>query len=48
MILKTEIFAYKTPLDDLFKIHLQDPSADPDTLISPNVRSFGSILEKLN
>ena len=37
MILKTEVFAYKTPLDELFKIHLQDASVDAGTLISPNV-----------
>lgn len=36
-ILKTDVFTYATPTTDLFKIRLQDPSADPDTYIEPNV-----------
>lgn len=36
-ILKTDVFTYATPTTDLFKIRLQDPSADPDTYIDPNV-----------
>lgn len=36
-ILKPETFAYTTPLCDMFKIRLQDPSADPDTYLSKNV-----------
>ncbi|XP_017839292.1 ubiquitin carboxyl-terminal hydrolase 31 isoform X2 [Drosophila busckii] len=31
--LKPEVFAYATPLADMFKIRLQDPSADPDTFL---------------
>lgn len=36
-ILKTDVFTYATPIVDMFKIRLQDPSADPDTYIEPNV-----------
>lgn len=36
-ILKSEVFTYSTPMTDMFKICLQDPSADPDTYIEPNV-----------
>ncbi|XP_030380854.1 uncharacterized protein LOC115628778 isoform X2 [Scaptodrosophila lebanonensis] len=32
-LLKPEVFAYTTPLTDMFKIRLQDPSADPDTYL---------------
>lgn len=32
-VLKPEIFAYTTPLTDMFDIRLQDPSADPDTYL---------------
>lgn len=32
-ILKSEIFSYSTPLIEMFKIRLQDPSADPDTYV---------------
>lgn len=33
VILKPEVFSYSTPLKEMFKIRLQDPSADPDTFI---------------
>lgn len=36
-ILKADVFAFGTPTADMFKIRLQDPSADPDTYIEPNV-----------
>lgn len=36
-ILKSEVFAYTIPITEMFKIHLQDPSADPDTYLEPNV-----------
>ncbi|XP_055318006.1 ubiquitin carboxyl-terminal hydrolase 31 [Sitodiplosis mosellana] len=36
-ILKSDVFTYATPTTDMFKIRLQDPSADPDTYIEPNV-----------
>jgi ubiquitin carboxyl-terminal hydrolase 31 len=32
-ILKPEIFSYSTPIGDMFKIHLQEPSADPGTYL---------------
>ncbi|XP_023162592.2 ubiquitin carboxyl-terminal hydrolase 31 isoform X2 [Drosophila hydei] len=32
-LLKPEVFSYATPLSDMFKIRLQDPSADPDTYL---------------
>lgn len=32
-LLKSEIFSYSTPLVEMFKIRLQDPSADPDTYV---------------
>lgn len=35
-VLKPEVFAY-TSLEEMFKIHLVDPSADPDTYIEPVV-----------
>lgn len=36
-ILKTETYSYSTPINEMFKIRLQDPSADPDTYIDPSV-----------
>lgn len=36
-ILKPEVFAFTTAMSNMFKIRLQDPSADPDTYIEPNV-----------
>lgn len=36
-ILKTDVFTYTTSASDMFKIRLQDPSADPDTYVEPNV-----------
>lgn len=36
-ILKSEVFSYSTPISSMFKIHLQDPSADPDTYLEANV-----------
>lgn len=36
-ILKADVFAFTTPTTDMFKIRLQDPSADPDTYIEPSV-----------
>ena len=33
VLLKPEVFSYNTPLNEMFKIRLQDPSADPDTFI---------------
>lgn len=32
-LLKPEVFSYATPLNEMFQIRLQDPSADPDTFI---------------
>ncbi|XP_068145949.1 ubiquitin carboxyl-terminal hydrolase 43 isoform X1 [Drosophila tropicalis] len=32
-LLKPEVFSYATPLTDMFRIRLQDPSADPDTYL---------------
>lgn len=32
-ILKPEVFSYKTPLQEMFRIRLQDPSADPGTYL---------------
>ncbi|XP_033253290.1 ubiquitin carboxyl-terminal hydrolase 31 isoform X3 [Drosophila miranda] len=32
-LLKPEVFSYITPLADMFRIRLQDPSADPDTYL---------------
>ncbi|XP_034652799.1 ubiquitin carboxyl-terminal hydrolase 43 isoform X1 [Drosophila subobscura] len=32
-LLKPEVFSYATPLADMFRIRLQDPSADPDTYL---------------
>lgn len=39
-VLKSEVFAYATQPVDMFRIRLQDPSADPDTYIEPNVIKF--------
>lgn len=39
-ILKSDVFTYSTPTTDMFKIRLQDPSADPDTYIESNVGVF--------
>lgn len=36
-VLKSEVFAYATQPSEMFNIRLQDPSADPDTYIDPNV-----------
>lgn len=33
VLLKPEVFSYNTPLNEMFQIRLQDPSADPDTFI---------------
>lgn len=32
-ILKPEVFSYSTPISEMFKIHLQEPSADPGTYL---------------
>jgi ubiquitin carboxyl-terminal hydrolase 31 len=32
-VLKPETFSYSTPLNEMFKIHLQEPSADPNTYL---------------
>lgn len=32
-ILKPEVFSYSTPISEMFKIHLQEPSADPGTFL---------------
>ncbi|XP_016974321.1 ubiquitin carboxyl-terminal hydrolase 43 isoform X2 [Drosophila rhopaloa] len=32
-LLKPEVFSYATPLAEMFRIRLQDPSADPDTYL---------------
>lgn len=37
-ILRSDVFAYTTPLADMFKIRLQDASADPDTYLDSHVR----------
>lgn len=34
-ILKPEVFSYSTPISEMFKIHLQEPSADPGTFLEP-------------
>lgn len=34
-VLKPEVFSYSTPISDMFKIHLQEPSADPGTYLEP-------------
>lgn len=39
-ILKSDVFTYATPTTEMFKIRLQDPSADPDTYIEPNVSGY--------
>lgn len=44
-ILKTEIFTFSTSIANMFKIRLQDPSADPDTYIESNVSQIYVILE---
>lgn len=36
-VLKSDVFAYSIPLTSMFRIRLQDPSADPDTYIEPTV-----------
>lgn len=36
-ILRSDVFAYTTPLSEMFKIRLQDASADPDTYIESHV-----------
>lgn len=36
-VLKSEVFAFGTPAKEMYKIRLQDPSADPDTYLEPNV-----------
>lgn len=43
-ILKSDVFTYSTPTTDMFKIRLQDPSADPDTYIESNVSSLSAFL----
>lgn len=35
--LKSNVFTYSTSTLDMFKIRLQDPSADPDTYVMPSV-----------
>lgn len=32
-VLKPEVFSYATPISEMFKIHLQEPSADPGTYL---------------
>ncbi|CRK96087.1 CLUMA_CG009523, isoform A [Clunio marinus] len=32
-VLKPEVFSYATPINEMFKIHLQEPSADPGTYL---------------
>lgn len=32
-VLKPEVFSYSTPISEMFKIHLQEPSADPGTYL---------------
>lgn len=36
-VLKSEVFKFETPAKDMFKIRLQDPSADPDSYLDPSV-----------
>lgn len=36
-VLKSEVFKFETPVKEMYKIRLQDPSADPDTYLEPNV-----------
>jgi len=36
-ILKPEVFSYSTPISEMFKIHLQEPSADPGTYLEANL-----------
>lgn len=36
-VLRPEVFAYTTPLHEMFRIHLIDPSADSDTYIEATV-----------
>ncbi|XP_037044263.1 ubiquitin carboxyl-terminal hydrolase 31 [Bradysia coprophila] len=36
-VLKSDVFSYSTPPSKMFKIRLQDVSADPDTYIEPTV-----------
>jgi ubiquitin carboxyl-terminal hydrolase 31 len=35
--LKPETFAYTTPIGQMFKLNLQDPTCDPDTYLEPTV-----------
>lgn len=37
-VLKSDVFSYSTPPSKMFKIRLQDVSADPDTYIEPTVK----------
>lgn len=37
-VLKSDVFSYSTPPSKMFKVRLQDVSADPDTYIEPTVR----------
>lgn len=39
-VLKSEVFSYSTPPSKMFRIRLQDVSADPDTYIEPTVRAL--------
>lgn len=32
-VLKPEVFSYSTPIAEMFKVHLQEPSADPGTYL---------------
>jgi ubiquitin carboxyl-terminal hydrolase 31 len=32
-VLKPEVFSYSTPISEMFKVHLQEPSADPGTYL---------------
>ncbi|XP_029726360.2 ubiquitin carboxyl-terminal hydrolase 31 [Aedes albopictus] len=36
-ILKSEVFAFSTPMQEMFKVRLQDPSCDADTYLESNV-----------
>lgn len=36
-VLKSEVFAFETPVKEMYKIRLQDPSADPDTYLEATV-----------
>lgn len=38
-VLKSDVFSYSTSPSKMFKIRLQDVSADPDTYIEPTVRN---------